>query len=62
MRHQAATSKVDGVEDDQWLAHVLDACRRALARLREPGIEADAGLIADLERLEASLEERLAKT
>lgn len=50
------------MEDDQWLAHVLDACRRALARLREPGIEADAGLIADLERLEASLEERLAKT
>jgi hypothetical protein len=48
------------MEDAQWLARVLEACSRALAS-QDQGIEANAGLVTDLEELEASLRRQQAE-
>lgn len=50
------------MEDHKQLGRVLDACHRALARLHETGIEPDASLVANLEKLEASLKKRIKGT
>ena len=48
------------MEDSAWLSHLLDASRVALERVRDPKLDVDPALEADLERLGAELERQLA--
>jgi hypothetical protein len=48
------------VENERWLADLLEACNSALGRLREPQIDASPLLVADLEEYRHYLQTRLA--
>ena len=48
------------MEDSVWLSRLLDASRVALERVRDPKLDVDPALEADLERLGAELERQLA--
>ena len=47
------------VEEERWLQSLLEACNRGIARLREPGVDADPQLLADLEQYRDDLERRI---
>lgn len=47
------------MDEERWLQSLLEACNRAIARLREPGIDADPQLVADLEQYRDHLERRI---
>lgn len=47
------------MEEQRWLQSLLEACNRGIARLREPGVEADPDLLADLEQYRDQLEGRI---
>jgi hypothetical protein len=49
------------VEDDSWLTRLLQASHAALERLRDPALDVDRRLIADLEALCLNLEQRLSE-
>ena len=48
------------MEDSAWLSRLLDASRVALERVRDPKLDVDPALEADLEQLGAELERQLA--
>jgi hypothetical protein len=47
------------MDEERWLESLREACNRAIARLREPGIDADPQLLADLEQYRDHLEGRI---
>ena len=47
------------MDQAKWLNHLLRACRRALARMRDQGVNGDRELLADLERYCARIEGEL---
>ena len=47
------------MEEQRWLQSLLEACNHGIARLREPGVDADQDLLADLEQYRDYLERRI---